>query len=610
MSRFYKYIFLILIELIVSQYPVDAQRQDAILLNQFRLARQYENLGQIEKAAELYLQLYRQNPNSPVFFEGLKRSYQYLQRYSELVEIIQAQLQRNPSNVRLRAELASVYFRNGQEKLAFETWERILKDFPRQPPVYRLVANTMFANRLYDRGIKVYLRARKMLGDENVFATELARLYTLRQSYRKATREYLRFLGQNPTQLKYVERRLASFPAESQVYHDVISEIKKWTHEHPNTLVFRKLLISYYLCYSNYREALREVIELERLGKLTDSKILSGEELFKFAQNCYKEGAYEFAIQALNQILENYPQFPRIGEARVKLANIYLKQNKLKESLACFETIARDYPETRWALQAYLTIGTIALEYFFDLNRAISNFQQVLKQFPHHDERFEALFKLGDCWVAKNNLDQAEKYYRQALNASVRDPKSQTDIRDRARLKLAELEFYRGNFDRARKYLEKIVSPGGELDKPYVNDALELFLLINNQENPEALRLFALAEQRERERKYAKAEKLLRKIIQKYPSTNLTKQALFRLGKIKELQANYSDAISIYRDLVTSDSLGTLGDLALNRIGQIYEQRFQDFAKAKIAYEEVLIKYPDSLLAEEIRKKIRNLEGR
>ena len=109
------------------------------------------------------------------------------------------------------------------------------------------------------------------------------------------------------------------------------------------------------------------------------------------------------------------------------------------------------------------------------------NYSELLEKYPRSKERYDALFRLGDCALMTNQLDDAEQNY---VKVSSEAKGRKADDYELALLKTAQLHFYRGRFEEAKKLLDeiaKIAKPvSGNRASMVMNDALELGILIDD----------------------------------------------------------------------------------------------------------------------------------
>jgi len=579
----------------------------------FQMAQQYERMGELERALNIYLSLYRSNPANFTYFDAVSRCYALLKRYDELIALIQERLRAQPGNIQYQVRLGDAYLRKGDEQKAFQIFDDILRKNRKNISVYRLVANELLQNRLYDRSIEVYRRGRKALGRPDLFALELAQLHTYRLNYADATEEYLRFLRANPRQLAYVQARLAQFSGEHTTYEQVTRVLRRWIRKEPKNRAFRKLLISTLISFGDFEGAFTEVQALEKANARSKSREVPGRELFRFGQTCYSEGKYHLAEQAFTRLLRDFPGYRNKGSVLFELAKTLTKQGKYRQALQLFRRVERQFPRSSLALRSYLSCGQIFLDQLFEPDSAASYYQQILFEFKRPDEQTQALLALGDVEVARGNLDQAEHYYKQALQLPLNNAHRDYRKRLQAHLRLAEVAFYKKDFAAAQQHLQSILqSPSGNLSNELVNDALEFSLVIENNldANRVALESYADALYLVKRRRWKEAVQAFQVLADRFPQSSVAPKALFEAGRLKERLGDYLGAVLLYQSLLNQYPQHTLCDLALWRMGQIYENELNDPAKATDQYMAILVKYPESMFVEKARKRIRALEGK
>ncbi len=594
----------------VTQLPAQKVDQERA---QYQLAQQYEASGDFTRALQIYLTLYQKNPDNFTYFDALCHSYISLRQYDDLISLIENRLQQEPDNLQYRIRLGDVYLQKGDEKKAFQIWEQLLQQNRKNAAVYRMVANTLLQSRQFDRGVEIYEKGRLEIGDPSLFALELAQLHTYRLNYERATDEYLRFLHSNPTQLSFVEARIAAFKGDSRTYDQVTSTIRRWLNRESDQIILRKLFISFLISYEDFTTAFTEVKELEKIKVRFEDKALPGSELYQFGLESIKEKQYALAENALLSILQDYPAYRDRSEVEFELARTFYLQKKLEPALRLFDQVAKKYPNTSRALAAYQTRGEIYLIDLFLPDSAAACFRQVLQYFPTNENAAVAMLASGDVEVAKGNLSQAEKYYLQAQQFPLRNAILRQDVPIQANLKLAELSFYRKDFNKAKKTLQMVLQyQTGNMSNVYVNDALDLLLLIekNVSDYSEALEKYADAILNVQQHRYQQGMEQLAAIVASFPDAEIAPRALLHKAQLCEKLGDDLGAVFVYQTIVQQYPKAPVCDLALWQAATLYEEKIKNNAKAVECYEAILLNYPDSMLAEKARQQIRSLEGR
>ena len=137
------------------------------------------------------------------------------------------------------------------------------------------------------------------------------------------------------------------------------------------------------------------------------------------------------------------------------------------------------------------------------------------------------------------------------------------------------------------------------------------FLIEENEgKSEEALRAYSEAQQLKMQKKDAEAIAVLNRIVAIYPAADVVNESLMELGELEKERGNFEVAVGHFETLLAEHSESVYNALAQKHIAEIYETGLDDLQKAYEAYENVLINYPNSLYLEEVRLKLRELQGR
>lgn len=579
--------------------------------SRIRVAQDFERRGDFSSALKIYRSLFELVPQNQLYYEGVKRNMIRLKLYDELIDLIRFRigLRNDP---RFHADLGNVYYKKGEQEQALQIWKLLLQRYPTNRSVYPYVASAMLANRLYDEAIEVYKQARENFRNEDLFVFELANIYVLRLNYKAATLEYLRYLEKNPQQFNYIEGRIASYTKEPEQARVVAEILKANLSSTKHEYLLRKQLADLYLRIEDYGNSLTEFKLLENIpNPLNNQNKAVGQEIYFFAEKALNAGEYDYAQQAFDLILTKYRNSPYRIRALLGVALAKQKQGRSAEAIESFRALIKAASRNPWAGEAQFQIAEIYFDDFFDLDRALASYYALLKKFPNGRNSVDAYFRIGDCFTAKGDLQTAITWYKKPLARN--DVKN--DIKDRSVYKIAYVDFLNGQFDEALEKLNKIttnLSNKQEAEQKYVNDALELSLLIesNKKASPEALSEYSRAQKLKFQRKTAEAIKTLQSVVANYPQAEILDETLLELGELEKIRGNFQAAIDYLQTLLENQSASVYNALAQKRIGEIYEEHLGDFQNAARAYELVLINYPHSLYLEEVRHRIRALQTR
>lgn len=582
-----------------------------------KLAQSFEQAGDWERAASLYESLYQSDPSNYVYFDGLRRSYTNLKQYEKAIALVEQRLELQPNDFPLKAALAGLYYQSEEEVVADSIWNLVLKSDPSNANLYRLVASQMIELRLYDKAIATYQRARTATANHRLFAEELASLFGALQQYEAATREYVNILQTNPQQLPFIQSRIASFTIRREATQAALRVVREEIKRTPENTALRSLLAWLMMEQQDFEGAYQEYRLIDRATKQ------NGMEIFNFGQRAFQERAYAVAAKAFKEVIDQFRDQPRLPQARfwyvrsieeLSAATDTLPSLSARQAtpatetqpsyggvIALYEQLVADYPKSDIASQALMRIGTIKHKRFGDLDGALESFEAVRKLNVNIINILEATFNISEILLMRNQLDRAKEELRFVL---LRSPEA---FRDRAHFGIAEIEYFKGALDSALARLELL---GKNVGTDLANDALQLqyFIQENRTAAPAALRDFAEAELLMRQNKLSESLLRFQELVKKYPSVPLVDDAILKIGELQTHLGRFQEALASYRAILTM-STSIVRDRAQMKIAELYELKLKDKQKAIEAYEELLVKFPTSLHAEEARKRIRQLRG-
>jgi tetratricopeptide (TPR) repeat protein len=150
----------------------------------------------------------------------------------------------------------------------------------------------------------------------------------------------------------------------------------------------------------------------------------------------------------------------------------------------------------------------------------------------------------------------------------------------------------------------------------YTNDALQLLSFLQENTAPmggtsEAqLKEFARADFLARQHKNTEAISLLQHLINKNPQALFVDEGWMRIAMLQTHARLYTDALASYQKLLDTFSESSIAlDKAQFNIARLYDVHLKDKPNAIAAYERLLATYPQSLLVDAARKRIRELRG-
>jgi tetratricopeptide (TPR) repeat protein len=549
--------------LLIIWAPAPAQNNPSDI--RFRLAQSYEKSGDFESALRVYYELFEADSGNFMLIEALKRGNLQLKRHEEVVSLIHHSLTLNPSDIGALAQLGGTYILMAEEERAYEAWDRAIAVEPTGETTYRVVGSAMTQSRLFEKAIETYRLARKNCSNPSLFISDIAYLYGILLKYRESAEEYLALLRQTPSQLGYIQSRLAGFVTREEGLRTTTGVVKSAVEREDKNVEFRRLLAWLYMEAKDFGGAYEAYLGIDRLVGA------NGRELFGFAERALREKSYASAAKAYTGVIDSHPEFPLMAKARFGLARSLEELDSVvvtddapdripfDAALSGYLKIIGDYPRTEIAARSLYRLAVIRHETLHDPAGAMEYLETIAADYRTFlPTATQARLMLAEICIALDQRDRASKILTElAGNAPYGTPH-----REKAALELAELDFYDG------RYAEALEILSGLLQNPLsdaANDAISMQVLIhqNQKENPDILKRYAGSQLLQRQKKFTEALEILDGILTSEPDNALLDLCAYRKGEILS---------------------------GLNRPDE-------------------LEKFPDSIQANEARKRIRDLRG-
>lgn len=158
---------------------------------------------------------------------------------------------------------------------------------------------------------------------------------------------------------------------------------------------------------------------------------------------------YEMAIQQYIHLIEDFPKFPEILQARQRLAQSYAAAKKTREAIMEYENLlqaAPDYPAKR-------LIRLNVADLYYELNelgQALAEYQKVLVNTDYDELSERSQLRIGGIHLLRDEFDEAIPAY-QTIVSSTKD----VDLRRLALYGLADCYERTFQYSEAIKVLEQ-----------------------------------------------------------------------------------------------------------------------------------------------------------
>lgn len=612
----HNYLFVLVAWACLLLWPAILHAQVDANARKFLLASTYMKSGQFERAIPVLEDLYADDPGTNAYFLRLKEAYSEMKRYADALHLVEQRI-RLGATPYLLAEKGALLIRMDEPDKAFAAWDEAIDLTPSRSLAYREVYRAMISVRMYEEAIDVLLRARRELDFPAAFRSELAELFSMTGRTAEAMSEYLEIVRESPDQQAYVRSRLTRMSENRDMYRDALPVVEQAVRKDPTNRPIRELAAWMYREAGSYDRALDANRAIDRLENE------EGRVLFMFALNAADGQAFEYAFEALDDIVRWYPDSPTAVSAvltRADLLNIMgelanesafdEKGNRIPAehfdaALATYRSFIQDYPADPRIPDVLWRMATLQLDHFHELGEAESLLKEIVATYPQSDRTNRARYDLAVIQLLRGDLGGARLSF-DGLENELRIG----ELAERSRFEMALLAYYEGHFESALTLVDALDQ---NTSTDVANDAIELKVLIRENRGPDtldtALRGYAKAELASRQRRYEESLVILDQLKLTFPSHPLIDEIGYRRAEALENLGRFKESQTAFEEVATEFPDSYLADRSLFAAARIYDEHLGDPAAAIEAYSNVLLRYPGTLLAPEIRSRIRKLRG-
>jgi len=574
-----------------------------------KLAQQYYENGEYEKAAALYNKLYGQQNNNDYYFERYVECLINLEDYEACEKAIKKQLKKRPNQVQLYVTYGNLYERQYKDEEAQKQYENAVKQLPADRFIITKLANAFSRLTKFDLAIQAYEKGTILLKDKQVFAYNLADLYRRKGDKAKMIEYYLNSLSANPTRLSSIKTLFQRY-LEEEDYTILQKQLYERIQEDREVVYFPEMLSWVFIQKKDYKNAFRQERALDR--QLEEN----GTRVYRLAEIANNDKDYDTAIAAYNYIVKEkgVTSSYYIGAKKNALACNRKKLTEgfdyTMESLRAletdYETFLNEFGRNKTTASIVQELANLEAFYINDLYKATELLEEMIA-YPGINPAIQAEGKIkladfylmqGEIWEATLLYSQVDKTYKDDL------------LGHEARFRNAKLSYYAGDFQWAQTQFDVLKASTSKL---IANDALDLSIFIMDNlgldTTARSLQLYSEAELLVFQNRFEDSFKKLDSLTTAFPEHALKDDVYYLKAKVYTKQKKYDEAVKMYEKIIDKHAEEIRADNALFELAGLYENQLSNPEKAKELYERIFIDFSNSTLAVDARKRFRKLRG-
>ncbi len=569
---------------------------------EFRIAFQYYNNREFEKAASVFEVLLQKNIND-TYLRYYLNSLVEQKKYDETEKAIKYYLRKSGNNPSLKVDIGQIYKLIGKNKESEKFYRDAISESLSNRNTVISVANRFINNREYEWAERAYFEATKKIKNSS-FDQELATVYYYMRRYGDMVDIYLELLAQSDAFLQMVQNRLNSaiYTDTDKSLTDVVEQkLLLKIQQYPTHNVFNEMLIWVYVRQNNYSGA---YVQARALDLRNNEK---GARLFALANQATEAKDYETALKAYDNILE-YGEFsPYFNEAhKEKLNVLYLRIKtglnidieSINQTIILYRNSLAKFGYRYEFLPTILNYIDLAIKYSESYDEALQTIDKArnIRGLTSVDIANIDILK-ADIMLYQNKIWDAALIY-----AMIERNNKENPIGYEAKFRKVKMALYQHDFEWAKSQIDAIKASTSKLTS---NDAIEMSIILyegwsDTDSTQKPLKLYATALLKYAQHNINSALAIIDSIVNTQHSF-LSVEALNLKGKILQEEMRYVEAAETYERAITLFKEETNIDFSLFQLGKLYMEHINDENKAIDLFTKLLREYKSSIFCIEAR---------
>ena len=567
-----------------------------------QLAQNYFDKGEFDKAASLYEEMEKKQPNNFYFTQKLVACFQGLKQFDKAEKLLLNKKEANNQPI-IFVELGYNAQLEKDQNKADLYYKKALDVVAKQPNYAYQIGQAYEQKSLLLQAYSTYEIAQKTNSSMN-FDYQMALLQGQMGNLDVMVMKLLDYSYANINSTLSVQNQLVFFmqdDAENVFANSLKKELLLRTQKTQD--IYWNQFLSW--LYINLKEYNKAFIQEKSIYKRNPE---SFDDIIQLAQICVNENENETAQAIFQFILQN-----TADESTILNAQYFLLKNEIETAKpetysviqTKFETLLSQYGNSPYAIDLRILAAHFKAFYLNDFEKAKALLEATMEMPINIRQKAKVKMELADVFVFNEKFNQAIIYYAQIQNDLPND-----EFSHEASMRMAKTSFFKKDFNWAKKQAGELKQASTQL---IANDAVELFLLISDNSAEDSLQValqdFSKADLLEYQNKPKDALEAFLQILEKHKGQSIEAGTLYKVGKNYEKLGNFAKAIGYYQNILDNHKDGIYIDEALFYSAEIYKKQLNDLEKAKNLYEKVVLEHPDSIYFTEARKQYRQLRG-
>ncbi len=579
------------------------------LAQQTKLANEYYNSGEYEKAASLYLKLSEKSKNNDNYFGRYIESLIAIEDYETAETAIKKEIKSRPKHTQLLVTHGNLLEKMDLMDQADERYHAAIESLPKDMGLISKIGNAFSALAKYDLAIEVYEKGETLLERSEIFAYRLARIYEKKGEVEKMVHYYLNSVPQyknNINNIINVFRR----SLQKEDFDILQAQLYERIQEEDPEMLYHEILEWTFIFRKEYRKAFRQARSVDRRNEENGGRVI------EVARVAYNDKDYDTAIEAYGYITTTKGQNSSyyldakrglLNSKRQKITEDYdYTQADLDSLKREYEGFLDEFGRNRQTALMMVELADLEALYMNDLATSIKVLGEMVN-FAGVDKILmaEAKIKMADYMLMNGDIWESTLLYSQ-----VDKSQKEGNLGEMARFRNAMLSYYNGDFEWSQEQFGILKHATSRLIS---NDAIDMavFILDNLGLDTTAvpMMMFASADLLMFQNRFDEAFAKWDSIETMFPDHGLTDDILYKKANVYVKQKKYEQAVMAYDTIIIKYPEEIRADNALFELAELYEGPLQNKEKAKELYEKLFLDFSGSTFAVLARTRFRILRG-
>ncbi len=575
------------------------------------LAQQFFENEEYEKAADLYEKLTVSTDFFFDLYEEYKHTLRLLEDEKKEKSLIEKAYQLSGKDPVYLIDLALFYDQYENDKSAQRQFSKALNALKENVYQIQNAASKLMKASKLEWAKEVYLKGKEIFRQADAFDLELAYLSGRLGDFEGMVQSLILYIQPHPDEISRVIDLLDDSVTDLEKGEVIEENLLRGIGKNKDSKPLIELLAWLYNKQEDYASALDQLRSLDILQNLGGTQVLA------HARLAFREKDYRTAVRAYKYITQKGSSHPYYTTAALELIGV---QKEIVLQSANYDTF--DLLELKESYQnlisenvnpynttlAKINLAELEAKYLHQLDSAIALLEGVISNArSNKDLVVQAKLALGDYYIMNGEHWESTLLYTQVE----KDYKG-TPLGEEAKYRNARLAYFKGDFDWALTILKMIKGNTFELIS---NDAIKLATFISDnynqdyEEDKAAMKNFSNMELLFFQNRLDEAEQIADLMMKNFAGHPIEDDIYFMKAKIARKKRDYVQTEKYLLKVIEEYPKSFMTDDAVFQLAELYENQLESVDKAKKYYEKILLDYPDSVFTIEARKRYRLLRG-